>query len=506
MPDLPFLVVHGALCWKLVLVALTVGTTYVLSQRTLPAIAVVVGGVSALPWYICLYLVGQQFLPVHGVRADELTPLGTASLAAALPSSREDALRAIVYGTDKALAHDEAGLATGLALDRFRGVCPVDRLERAGDYLAAGEAARQCGSREVRAGYLLMLGDFDQATRLMKATDRPEDRALALIATGRWREASVAVAAIDRHPADTVLKWCFGQWLAGHDQPDRGLSVLAIDPSESCQVFAALARGQVPAPSRFTPRGFAASIAAELSVPDLEQLRYGTWDTSDYLAIWVSPSIAQPPEPQRAQYVSDLRASRDLYVGELAAARRELASDPVELDGYLFRGAVSSRREARIELAAIRGGPVPPREVDSRERTAADILRGDHMAIHGDGAPDSGCDRLAIDQAMEGDGRPLATDLTHCTLRDGVNFAFLALSSRITMPGRLAAASRFSRFGHDVFQPPFGRIATFARYRDVARNLGDNAEADGWQPVIDRYAAVFSDRDRSIAISVLSSL
>jgi len=106
-----------------------------------------------------------------------------------------------------------------------------------------------------------------------------------------------------------------------------------------------------------------------------------------------------------------------------------------------------------------------------------------------------------VASAQHGDGTPLARLLRRCQVIDFSSWLVFALLPRITS-GRaeLADALRWqtdTSFDNDL---PFSAMAAAGTKRDLLRLAGADGEADDWQAIVDRHAAVLQNRDRLVAL------
>lgn len=236
--DLPFLIVHGSIVWKLLLAgaiaivsALVWAVRHVMVRRRrdqetarqpaatvrgkLVAMVVVAGLAGVIGWKIEAALGESWLRACHATRKfrtgfDPLpfedAPIDThaCELAAAMPGSRDDAMQAMLSSLDEHPYRDEATVRRIYALaDLVEGCDGLrDRLLRDARYDEAVAAARRCGNRRTEHLALRYAGKFEEAVAVAVPEERVDDQRLRAlpdaeewILTNHWKEAAAAASA-----------------------------------------------------------------------------------------------------------------------------------------------------------------------------------------------------------------------------------------------------------------------------------------------------------------------
>ena len=507
MPQLPFLIVHGALVWKLVLAGLAAAAGALALRRSGDLRRATAGAVLAFAvGYAMLYELGQH-LEIRDVAVDDAAALDELSIAAALPGTRARALRALHRGTERALTHDDAGLRRGLLLDAFVGNCAAPRLWGAGLLDEALTSARACAP-ELVTRILIELGRYEDAADAVDLYRRPREAMVAYLGAGRWTAAAETMTWLAASAPNRVGAGCFARYLAIKVGDLRALDALLAEPSEMCKVIAGLATGELP-DAAAADTSDAAQLARELAASGSLDDLAGSGITQP--AIWLADSsLVDRAEPARVERQRDLDAARDIITGKFVAASEKL-HDPVDaripdLDNWTYQ-----RRALLVLLAVRSGGSLPSRD-DDGTGSLEHLRRGVAEYLMAEWSPQmAGAPFESVTAAMRGDGEPLATMLRTC---DRHWDRFLApllpevLPHVVTHTAELREALRYYRndSAYATGWGPASMITEDALYRDTALRISDVAEADRWQQIIERQAKTLSDRDRVIAFAIWDHL
>lgn len=148
-------------------------------------------------WFLALRWVGQLAearMGGEGWLSESPRNLSAAAIAAAIPTSRDHALRHLegVLSSPRT----EASLRFALGFAAFQGTCPAALLRRRGLFDEAVALARQCGSPRALATELAFAGRFDEAATILVSDPHRylyDVTTTVSIATGRWADAAIAV-------------------------------------------------------------------------------------------------------------------------------------------------------------------------------------------------------------------------------------------------------------------------------------------------------------------------
>ena len=421
----------------------------------------------------------------------EIAPTGRLAIAAALPGSRGDALRELDRIGDRHLTHDESGQQPVLAIDRFEGHCEVYRLTRAARLDEALVAARRCGTEEQFVDLLVALGRDDEAAALVNPYS-PSDATLAYIAAGRWGDAVMTSGEIEAAASrkDRDVAHCFHELIAGWAGDASAAALLDGEPSAACRLIQRVSRGEAATSARDDDT---VSLASQLFGSDY------TWLSMQYASPWLAAIDGESSDGQRRQ-----RAMHAMLVGRFDEAGRALASVSTSSDAHV-------QRDLQVQLALRSNAALPsPRTEhgiwDQTERLRRGIMVHDEMNFMFV-SPSTCALAPAVETALVGDGGPLAEVLRTCNVPRIDPEAWLpAVLPHVTRHrAELATVVRSYRSSYPA-RAPFALVAEQASYGDMSHLIGDDDEARRWQAIIDRHAAMLSDRRRVIALAIWSLL
>lgn len=497
-----------------------------------PAMRATVLAVLLLCGYGALYKVGSVALdradhtPDRGMTTG-IPPYGALAIAAAMPGSRDKAIERASDELATYYGHRGSALVVGDELDALAGGCTAALHQLREVRLDEARAsALACGSRELLIDADLYLGNYAEALALAPAD--PAERELTAVGAGAW---SIAASAAHAEAHDAILgdryeirsrddaerigqralcREAFYRAHAGVADAFHGIATAPPHAEPTCTLLAALVQPPGQWPEALRP------LLDEPAEFDLENIDV-RWDAEALLEL-----VGAPPTDDYGDDVVDRIRPRDWLA--------ELATEPSELE-RVRRAAVALVRgdaaAARAELAAIppgedhdviatmialhEGSPVPAGHVHP-ELADAVALRAGTLSGDRDGVYPESCKAdldAAVGKAIAGDGGPLAKVFSECDVFNSEMPAQLPgiLPHVTSHRAELADVLRAYRDALSSYPPhhvPFRLVDDLARYRDVAHLAGDDAEAARLQRIIDRHARVLADRDRMIALMMLS--
>jgi hypothetical protein len=460
-----------------------------------PVRGVLVLGLVGLASYYGLGYYGNAIVklrdyPRSSVVGDDDVSTSSAELASALPRSRERALNRLAIDLQYRPQTDDV-IAERMALARMidceGAIALAKRLDR---FDEAVELARDCDLPLLARTPLVALGRYDEAARIPATMTNGDDADvgdLAAIGAGKWREA----AALNTGDRPSVR--CFAQYLRSRaGDPIGDLEV--ADPT--CRVIA----------GTLAPRDDRGAYFPEPHdyEPGLSTVRWAfagattEYGYDDALAPWLAPFAVD----QDSAVTHARRAELELDLGHADAATRELGRvEAIDQEWGRRLGYVVALRT---------GKPIPPfepaTEISGRLEDAIAIRGGapvHESVMHLDMRPPA-CTTMAVralDEAAAGDGLVLAHLFEHCIDVPAMSidplYLFAVAPSVTKHREELAIALRNWPLDGGL---PFGQVHAFAIKRDLARLLGDDAEATRLQAIVDRHAKVLGDRDRVTAI------
>lgn len=419
-------------------------------------------------------------------------------LASLIPTSRARALKLLENASAAPIYSAQATLPTALALAELRGTCPHELYAKAFRYEEAVNAARRCGSRAFVVEHLLILGRYAEADAATDATLSWNLRITAAIGAGNWTKGASlleAFAAKLPEPTNTRCLAALFRTYAGEVKPFesiveraesprcRALEALAFDPA---QWFDTLDDLSIPAKTEDF------RIANEIwqvvgGTPD----RADPYRLTDEAGIWLAPLSslhADKKSDVQKSMSRALLAQRAMWLGDVVAARAELdAARKLGLEGY-------DLRDLEFELGARTPGFSPPRPTrgESSYLSMSEASPYCEMAAH-----------TALLAAQLGEGGVLADALVRCTPVVHMSVESLMYSISRIRAGRAEVATGL-RLVRQAFDVRFDRlnqlVVRLGFYRDLARMLGDQAEADAMQTIVQRHAAMLSDPRRVVAL------
>jgi len=400
MAQLPLLVEHGAIAWKLVIAAAAAVAIALAWRRRVRRvqlggartlwIGLVVAGLAAG----ALYGAGRlaRSLATMDLRGPlvpaQLGELDLVSLAAATPGNRDAALGELEARFSRRYQRTESSLAQWQEVARLRGGCAAElRLRTAEDQIEGLAAlARGCDDGEAAADALRALGFLDDAHALHPPISPWQSEDLEpLIAAGRWPEAAEQIArsnaslrAVARRPQTAIT--CLEQWVRGRagaplpartEQEARDPLCAAIDAlalSREAQalalsaIAAATAREEVP-DSRVDPLATRAALGRQGTVPMLRALAWAAGaplDPADGDGTATAEAMSIPMGARIAVDAAGLDINEAVAVALLAPIARTVRDDAPATRGFVlthFWSAVNAmlrgdRATARAEARA----------------------------------------------------------------------------------------------------------------------------------------------------------
>lgn len=453
----------------------------------------------------------------------EIPSFGALAIACSMPGSCEDAMdeerrwfferygrRGSAFALHDALHRDDP---CGLASAQMRQV----RLE------AALASVRACDDPEYEAWIQVFLGDYRAALAL--GPKRAIVREYAAVGAGDWKIAAEAADATiakqesyedaDYFAKKTTTARCRAAWyrhLAGVTDPFAKVDA----KTPTCQVFAALAK---PASEQVTL--LQALVEAQHA---LDYKHQDTW------ALWQARALLAMLGTRRDDNGNDLdvafgvRGIAWLTAFEtpatLAALEGQAGTAVLRGDFPAAHAAANAitdrrRRDSVLQWIALREGTPPPDNITHvafdeqlalRAGTIPEKMYG-FQAVY----PEACQSRLrqAVETALTGDGLALARVFADCS----VYYIYMPKLLFGILPrvktGRAELADALRAFRHDITtftiqHVPFQLVGDLADARDVARLVGDTEEVTRLQATIDRHVKMLADRNRTVAMFMLS--
>ena len=480
---------------------------------------VVLGLVGAVAFYglgwIGVKLVEIREYPRTDLVADDEVSTFRAELASALPRARERALIRLdadlsykpqtehVLEERVALAHLDGCVAESALLAQ---------LER---HANAIEVVRDCGHPESAGASLIALGRYDEAAQIMAAAPASShgvDRLIAAIGAGRWRDAAMLVETRTA-PGEPEAQHCVAQYLKSL----AGEPISTLEPSNAtCRVVAGILAPRDERDQYFSDKRDEYDNVVQTARWAFAGTPGNFGFESVFVAMWFAPYAVVQDSELTHLYRGQLEMALghfDLAAAEFAKATvARVPTDNAELRAFWV---TTDRRLG--QLVALRSGkPIAAFELDRTNPDAIDSI--DEAAAVRSGVPvreavrhirvyPDGCRAAlisALADAVAGDGLPLARVFEGCQASTiGVQFdaeyLYAVAPSVTSHREELATAIRNWRTDGGS---PFGHVRAFAVKRDLARLLGDTAEAARLQEIIERHAKVYADRDRVTAMFV----
>ncbi len=419
------------------------------------------------------------------------------SIAAAMPGTRQDALEDLDRVLLEVRTPDHVDQAIALRELEHGCAAAVELMFQESRYEQALAAARRCdlGAREIDAS--ILLGRYEEArtSRALANGGTSAQRELVAIATGHWADAatvaepcSAALFGAFAKPTGTVPPALsagdarcalLGTTLLPGDALGR-IAEITTDRDRDAQLARALAT---------VAAGRSESADIELAARALTD-----GDSREPISetVWVS----KPGD------VTAARAVYETYRGNFDAAQA--------IAGSLIKGAdaddsVAAQRFAAL-IAVRAGRPVPPAWLEHDEALAPSSgfrdadLGAVFEILRGGSSPSLTRGAYGLSNAMEGDGRALATESRELTLTDGIKLVAVLPRVQVhrdevidfmnALPGQLLSAA----------DAPFAVIRAAAMRRDVARATGNTDGVAQWQRVIDGQLGALGTRERLIGL------
>lgn len=509
-------------------------------------------GLALLVSYSTLVILGRGL--VDGIRDRDggdgrplaLSNLDAASIASALPWSRDDAL-------DR--------LAKELALDPFRDEASVERQRRlarirdgdcealwflapSGRYDEELDLARRCGARRTIFDLEVAKGDYAGAWAGRPKLDLPAREGMVAITVGDWKSAADAaerMAVLEKHQANypdqrtsaLALEHryrCLSKWfssLAGDTGTADALRVLGSDRAYHPLVCAPIVAQTLTGTERKRYLLDALEAPGQQEYSDEAVLARtllwidGQYDR-DFELIRVPNDMLEDIDPRAwllglgaeqwrgkdaESYVVSLwtMAMLDVQRGDFISARR-VAEEAVAVAGDGGDGGSGdSGRYLATQLrsvVALREGSVTiPRSEDGF----------DGLVVRGGGAPRFESHEFtqhcawqataARISAQHGDGRPLAIAMQSCSELWFPPQVILGLLP-LVKAGRTEVATvlRWWTGSYLRSHEPFASASRASFRRDLARLVGDTPSAERWGRIAAALSAPMEDPTRRIAL------
>ncbi len=470
------------------------------------------------------------------------------ALAALSPFHRTLGLRYLENDLSGHSYRDEAAVRRLVALAELRLGCAgaIGVLFAHERWDEARARAVACHRRRAELDALVALGRFDEAAVLLPDVeiDWVHREGQIWIAAGRWQQASAAALAMAADDAAAEGRWararqhrygCLAELFQHHAGDTLAATRLrehAAQPgAEQCVAMAALTLPDAERTAYLVEQrarvddddGYEAAHAVERALwmergprrrfdePRLHDAVRGLiGDSRDAVRTWLAPDVVaalRGPEvdPMALAEALAWAANQAVLRGDLAAARaaaREVATlvpeplRPYQSDEALKLVAGVELHTTTTELE------LPPAE---RYAESLYVRRGDAVdldnAVYGNPA----CDverHAAILAAQRGDGVALARVIQGCGFYwiGSTAQTLLAVVPRV-QHGRAELATALTYFRDNLPDDPFERVAYAAMRRDLLRLAGADVEAARWAVIVDRHAAVLTDRDRLLALA-----
>ena len=465
-------------------------------------------------------------------------------LAAAMPRSREDALRSLdlhlEYNYDRSaqlvsLRRELAGLRGGCD-DEVRFLADAGQPE---DVIAAGASCPAGRQPEVAA--LVALGRYPEAAARaggLNLADVAQARlaAVANVGAGRWAEAAGAYdaivktehAAADADDTNLVRDECLAAWfrLRGGDAASKAKLAELAPRGTLCGALAAIespgpdlaarleALGGAEHPHELGQSSFAYAMAWAygsrhgMSSFDLAVSPLGVGSSSVRETLLWELAAASRANPARDQFdVALAHAAFDIVRGDLADAAAQLKLTTADVDPKTYEDpSAIAAAEAVLELHAGTQPIAVPKDTPGVDRFIA-IRNGDStgdLTLLGGACNLATAFRGAI---TSGDAGDLVGRLAGCRYLDQFQDPYLlALAPRIkTHRAELVRELDLEPQPYTGSRSAIDLIPHAMVRRTVAKLLGDGASATRWQGIVDRQLAVMSDRGRAIAMIALDT-
>lgn len=493
-------------------------------------------------WFGALYVAGKVAIHVaddrdrDALRDGHLPELGAAEIAAALPGQRTRALEIVEDNlASYPGAATERAFALQVELSELRGRCPVRIYAGRVRLEPALAAARRCGTKDEEIAMLAFLGRYTEAEHALAAGDRSEAATTIRIATGNWLAAADGIDAkaslleqappgkvsssddaetrtkiaatfrerpIELHCLAALLRTYGGASDAFARVKDRGvgsgcrlLEATAKPAADQAAAFAAIP--ELPFATDPTEPGWfllAGDLAYAVGPPTTVHSFDGIFALTFSLGashFWLAPyQLAVHPGESLAE---TNMAVVEMFHGNLLAARAHAANTK------------DFGRDSLAILIALRGpGPVPASWEISGARDAIALRRGEPIDRNSllSSLDEHGTELLARSDAGDGMALVELLEQRHIYWRSFAS-PLLGLLPRITNHREdVIAALRLFRddlTAYSVDYLPFRTTGDMMWYRDLARLAGDAKDANAWQAIIDRHAAVLADRQKLTA-------
>ncbi|MFT3697132.1 MAG: hypothetical protein QM831_28575 [Kofleriaceae bacterium] len=456
-------------------------------------------------------------------RSDGVLPaFGRHELGAALPGSRKLALRRIASSLGE-YPHPQSRLAFGelVRVDQLRDQCAVDTFRGVADYEGGLAEAKRCGTPADQAQMLFFLGRFAEAKAIVPPEADGDLQISIAVANADWAHAAELAdhyldlthesiyynsqedqatyhcyAALMRQNAGDAT--AFSKVTPGHDAPCAIIEAAGRPVAEQPGAWAVLQIPRTNAGGRSSRYDLGAGELARAAGPIDDHL-YGAYSkatlalmfNSDFEWVLLAPFTlaAHPADKWTGGAEADM-ASYETLRGNLAAAHAHLEKVG---DEYI--------RPELAEAIALREGAPLADNAHSEYRDVIEIRNGKVPADSGsifvhDANPE---DLRAV---AAGDGRVLARLLTDklAFFDSGMHFVMgvipMLKSGKPEMMEALHFYRSFETYSIERLRP----LADACTYRDFARLIGDTAEQQRWQAVVDRWFAMLQDRQKLVAL------
>lgn len=462
-------------------------------------------------WYGVMLKVGDMALESAETSKDPLSALGPVAIAGLMPDSREALLeRWDLTRLLRRYPQSEARLAFEIELERRQGTCPIYQLTQLGRFEAAAALAFRCSDRGTAAWYLAAAGWYAQARTALPTNERPVLATSLALAAGDWNEAASGAERLARKiesedlvSAQTVrCEAALFRWFGGDTAAFSKLS--GVEGNLVCGAIESLTLSPEVHVERVAALGhdlFGASrilgaLGSTTGHPEL--MRHLDGASSESPHAWLAPHLPTLEGDGPVQLEVDaLHRRHALLRGDFRAARDGLNEETLQ------RG--SWRWSLLFESLLREGASIPYRPPSDM------FLWGlsDQVALRrGELIQSSRTGNLGTEILMEARAGN-DTRLQEDALRSVSSAELLAVAPYLRAHRSEIAALQRLRPNHELerLRPDFMFTVSkqAAEARDLARLLGDEEEAQRWQALFERHAAVLADKQRLIALLLWTS-
>ncbi|MEO8705259.1 MAG: hypothetical protein ABI867_34775 [Kofleriaceae bacterium] len=400
--------------------------------------------------YLTLAMIGSQLVGIDPVSQPPYREpaMGNLTIAAALPGSRERAVRQLRTRYEKAQRSPKT-LDVLVELVGLDGDCSqqVEVQTALGRFEGAIATATACGKPELAADALVALGRYTEAAQLPIEThglwqlDRA--RGIAALAVGRWSDAVTILLRARDHAGPTAE--CLVAYLQARagDAAARDRLAAGAKRSPGCKrINEATTFGGRREVDVWLDNGHASLATRAMLLGHFDQ---------------ATAEAAEVERPIRTQLEWTIALRTGAPIGK--------HPDDPQI-GWTVAEAASVRSEGRITSL-------------------------DHFAVDSRASACPALARTALAEALAGDGAGVAHVLAACL--GGVHFDVEYVLAVMPSVTRDRAAVSNALALQDRASIPYGLVAQLAMERDVARLASETAVADRLQTIIERHAKVLGE-------------